>query len=201
MPTPQIAIIDANTLACIGLRSVIERLIPIASVNTFSSFQSMKESGDAEHYFHYFVSLQILLEQTQFFLQMQHKTVILISGAASASLIHKGFHTLNISQPEGLLIKQILKLHQSGHGAGHGHHPIPLEDQQTEKATLSKRESEVLVCVVKGLLNKEIADKLNISLPTVISHRKNIVEKLGIRSVSGLTIYAVMQGYIEANDI
>ena len=51
------------------------------------------------------------------------------------------------------------------------------------------------------LINKEIADKLNISLTTVISHRKNITEKLGIKSVSGLTIYAVMHGYVEADRI
>ena len=60
---------------------------------------------------------------------------------------------------------------------------------------------EVLVLLVKGLINKQIADKLNISLTTVISHRKNIVEKLGIRSLSGLTIYAVMHGYVEADSV
>ena len=48
---------------------------------------------------------------------------------------------------------------------------------------LSAREIEVLVLITKGLINKEIADKLNISLTTVISHRKNITEKLGIKSV------------------
>ena len=66
---------------------------------------------------------------------------------------------------------------------------------------LSAREIEVLVLITKGLINKEIADKLNISLTTVISHRKNITEKLGIKSVSGLTIYAVMQGYVEEDRI
>ena len=53
----------------------------------------------------------------------------------------------------------------------------------------------------EGLSHKEIADKLNISLTSVITHRKNITEKLGIKSVSGLTIYAVMNGYIEADRI
>ena len=54
---------------------------------------------------------------------------------------------------------------------------------------------------VNGYKYQEIADKLNISLTTVITHRKNITEKLGIKSVSGLTIYAVMNGYIEADRI
>ena len=58
------------------------------------------------------------------------------------------------------------------------------------------------VCIAeKPSVAKEIADKLNISLTTVISHRKNITEKLGIKSVAGLTIYAVMHGYVEADRI
>ena len=49
--------------------------------------------------------------------------------------------------------------------------------------------------------NKEIADKLTITLNTVISHRKNIMDKLGMKSVSALTIYAVMHGYVDINKI
>ena len=59
----------------------------------------------------------------------------------------------------------------------------------------------MLVLIVRGLTNKEIADRLYISTTTVISHRKNIMEKLHMRSVSALTIYAVMNGYIEADRI
>jgi DNA-binding NarL/FixJ family response regulator len=55
--------------------------------------------------------------------------------------------------------------------------------------------------IVKGYINKEIADRLNIGLTTVISHRKNIMTKLGLRSVSALTIYAVMHGYINIDQI
>ena len=66
---------------------------------------------------------------------------------------------------------------------------------------LSSREIEVLVLIVRGLTNKEIADRLCISTTTVISHRKNIMEKLHMHSVSALTIYAVMNGYIEADRI
>ena len=65
-----------------------------------------------------------------------------------------------------------------------------------EEKTLTEREVEVLSLVVKGLINKEIADALNISVTTVITHRKNIQEKLGVKSVSALTIYAVMHGFV-----
>ena len=69
------------------------------------------------------------------------------------------------------------------------------------KKTLSDREAEVMVLIVKGYINKEIADRLNISLATVITHRKNIMTKLGLRSVSALTIYAVMHGYIDIDQV
>ena len=62
---------------------------------------------------------------------------------------------------------------------------------KNQQEDLSDREIEVLIQLVKGLSNKEIADKLNISIHTVISHRKNITDKTGIKSLSGLTIYAI----------
>lgn len=61
---------------------------------------------------------------------------------------------------------------------------------------LSHREAEVLRQVASGLTNKEIADRLNISASTVITHRKNITAKLGIKSVSGLSLYAMMNGLV-----
>ena len=66
---------------------------------------------------------------------------------------------------------------------------------------LSSREVDVLQLIVKGITNKEIADKLNISLNTVLTHRKNITAKLGIKTVSGLTFYAIMNGIISGDDI
>ena len=73
--------------------------------------------------------------------------------------------------------------------------------QVLKNKILSNREIEVLSLIVQGLINKEIAEKLNISLTTVITHRKNIMDKLGMKSVSALTIYAVMHGYIDINKI
>ena len=69
------------------------------------------------------------------------------------------------------------------------------------RSALSDREIEVLSLVAQGKINKEIAEKLFISTTTVITHRKNIQEKLGIKSVSSLTIYAVMHGYVDINKI
>lgn len=69
-------------------------------------------------------------------------------------------------------------------------------DIPNETEELSVREKEVLVHIVKGLSNKEIADALCLSAHTVMSHRKNIVRKLNIHSIAGLTIYAIVNGIV-----
>ena len=73
--------------------------------------------------------------------------------------------------------------------------------EEEERGTLSDREKEILVGVAKGLLNKEIADQNNISVYTVITHRKNITRKTGIKSVAGLTVYALLNGLIDISSI
>ena len=66
---------------------------------------------------------------------------------------------------------------------------------------LSERECDVLILVAKGLANKEIAEQLNISIHTVMSHRKNITHKTGIKSVAGLTVYALLNNLLDHNDV
>lgn len=67
--------------------------------------------------------------------------------------------------------------------------------------TLSARELDVLKLLVKGLSNKEVSDKLFISTHTVISHRKNITQKLNIKSVAGLTVYAILNEIISMEEV
>ena len=74
------------------------------------------------------------------------------------------------------------------------------ESGKTEGEELSAREKEILVCVAKGMLNKEIADQFNISIYTVITHRKNITRKTGIKTVAGLTVYALLNNLIDVGD-
>ena len=81
---------------------------------------------------------------------------------------------------------------------------VAKHNEKTEKAEdveLSKREIDVLVAVAKGLMNKEIADQMHISIHTVISHRKNITHKTGIKSVSGLTVYALLNNLIDETEV
>lgn len=67
----------------------------------------------------------------------------------------------------------------------------------TDNSDLTKRETDILILVAKGMMSKEIADKLNISIHTVISHRKNITKKTGIKSVAGLAVYAMINNLID----
>ena len=73
--------------------------------------------------------------------------------------------------------------------------------KSTDDVELSKRETDVLVAVAKGMMNKEIADQMNISIHKVISHRKNITRKTGIKSVSVLTVYALLNNLIDEKDL
>lgn len=74
-------------------------------------------------------------------------------------------------------------------------------DQASQNLLLSDREIEVLQLLAQGYTNKQIADHLNISVHTVNTHRKNISQKTGIKSVSGLTIYAVTNNYVTIDQI
>ena len=78
---------------------------------------------------------------------------------------------------------------------------IQTDNDEPDTDPLSDREKDVLICLSKGLKNNEIADQLNISVHTVITHRKNIVRKTGIKSVAALTVYAILNNLIEEKDI
>lgn len=75
----------------------------------------------------------------------------------------------------------------------------PVETDETK--TLSQREKEVVLGIVKGLSNKEIAAEMNVSVNTVMTHRRNITAKLQIHSAAGLTIYAIVSKLVRLDEI
>ena len=196
MDRPHIAIVDSNTLAVLGLKQLLQNVLPIMAVDTFGSIAEL-QAGQPDRYVHYFVAMDIVLSERAYFTERQRKTIVLTpSRSASASL--SGFHSICTNQPEPMLIHQLLMLQQHAHAGGRNMPPMP---QILQQNVLTAREIEVMVLIVQGYINKEIADRLSIALSTVITHRKNIMEKLGVKSVSALTIYAVMHGYIDINTI
>lgn len=193
---PKIAIVDSNTLASLGLKQLLLNVMPVMTVDTFGSFSEL-ESSNIDEYFHYFVAMDIVIRNRQFFIDHKQKTIVLtLSLNDSAQLTD--FHSLYINQPEHELVRALLTLQQHAHGGGRNLPPMP---QILQQKILSDREIEVMSLIVQGYINKEIADQLNIGLSTVITHRKNIMDKLGMKSVSALTIYAVMHGYVDINKI
>ena len=193
---PIIAIVDPNTLAVMGMRQMLQHVMPIMSVEAFSTFDDLL-MHDADRFVHFFVAQSVVLEHRPFFLERRHKTIVTTPSLNPQTQLGS-FHSLCINQPEEDLVRDLLHLVQGAHGGGRNLPPMPhaLNDR-----VLSDRETEVLSLVAQGRLNKQIADQLHISLSTVVSHRKNIQEKLGMKSVSALTIYAVMHGYVDVNKI
>ena len=193
---PRIAIVDSNTLAVLGLQQLLQNVMPIITVDTFGSFAEL-EASNPDSYYHYFVAMDIVLMHRAFFSRNRHKTIVLTLSLTDTSQLTE-FHALCINQPERQLISQMLHLVQHAHGNGRNLPPMP---QVLQQKILSDREIEVMALIVQGFINKEIADRLNIALSTVITHRKNIMDKLGMKSISALTIYAVMHGYVDINKI
>ena len=70
-----------------------------------------------------------------------------------------------------------------------------------DKDALSQREKEIVTLVVRGMTNKEIADKLFLSVHTVNTHRRNIARKLEIHSATGLTIYAIVNHLVDLSEV
>lgn len=193
---PKIAIIDPNTLSVLGLKAILQNVMPIMTVDTFGSFSEL-QANKPEQYFHYFVAMNVVLQNRTFFQANRRKTIVLTLSLDSASQLNE-FHSLCINVPEKELIRSLLAMQQHGHPHGKNMPELP---QALQQKILTDREIEVMSLIVQGYINKEIADRLNIGLATVVTHRKNIMDKLGMKSVSALTIYAVMHGYVDINKI
>ena len=191
---PQIAVVNRNTLAANGLTSLIEGVMPMAEVAVFNNMSDIPESL-LSGFFHFFISADVLFENREYFVGQCHKTIVVTIPAC--------FRTLDATLNSHALLREFLRMEQMAHGGGR---KLPEEMKQSGNMTakspeLTPREIEVLHEIVTGHINKEIADKLNISLTTVITHRKNIMEKLHAKSVATLAIYAVMHGIVPVDQI
>lgn len=200
MSTPQIAIISENTLAAMALRGLLSDITPGIDIVSYHSIEEFKAAEPIVA--HYFISTKVLFSNMEMFRQLIKRTIVITDGD-SHSLTQSGFRTIDATTSESAIVRQILHIHQAGHPSGrHPHEEMQEARGNEEVATsLSLREKEVLALLVKGYINKEIADKLNISLTTVIFHRNNISEKLKTRSLGRLTIYAVLNGIISLSEI
>ncbi|MCI5508376.1 MAG: helix-turn-helix transcriptional regulator [Bacteroidales bacterium] len=199
---PAIALVQSDTLSAIGLKSIIEKMMPAAEVSLFSSTRELLAERHPERFYHFFVSSDLLLSAAAFFLSHRHRTIVLVRGEETSHL-PEGFHQLDVHQGQEELVRSIVRLAHTSHSAS-GKEPEAVkiargaEREGKEMPRLTPREKDVLREVVMGNINKVIADRLGISLATVITHRKNLTMKLGTRSVATLTLYAVTHGIVNS---
>lgn len=199
---PQIAIISANTLEAMTLRSLLSDITPGVDVVCYHTIEEYTAASPAVA--HLFVSAKVLFENMELFRPLLRRTMVITEGD-NTPFAQSGIRTIDATASESAIVRQILHIHQAGHPTGrhpHDMHKDGAERKNSDEVSLlSQREKEVLALLVKGYINKEIADKLNISLTTAIFHRNNISEKLKTRSLGRLTIYAVLNNIVSLSDI
>lgn len=123
-------------------------------------------------------------------IQSKIPVIALIYQYVEPDVIKQYDDVIDIREASNKIIRILLKAIENEHN----------EDSQ-DLTELSEREKDVLILIAKGQMSKEIADELNISVHTVISHRKNITKKTGIKSIAGLVAYALLNNLIDSSDI
>jgi len=191
---PCIAIIEPNTLNCMSLRNMLWEIYNKVEVLCYGSMDEFIRDSN-RHFVHFFVESDTLFCHFDEFETLKSQTTV-ISKGRGRQFEEAGFNVLDITLSEEALSSKLLHLQFMSHYSA----SLP-DKRKYAKGKLSEREKEVLAYMVKGMLNKEIAEILDISLNTVIFHRNNICEKLQTRSIGRLTIFAVLSGIVDINDI
>lgn len=194
----KIAIAEPSVIIRCGLESLLKRLpglhIQLVEIATAESlFESLRMhkpdilivNPSLPGYF----TLPHLKEETGC---RQIKCIALLYAAADGMLLRAYDEQISIYDSADELKHKLERLNAD---------EMPAEAESDEQQTLSTREKEIVVCVVKGMTNREIADRLFLSAHTVITHRRNIARKLQIHSASGLTVYAIVNKLVELSDI
>jgi DNA-binding CsgD family transcriptional regulator len=185
--TKQVAIILSDTLQCAGLQSLLADYFPPVDITNFRTPGDLPEGGNDFHY--YFTKADTFVLNIDFFFPRRSRTLILTPDKVASP--SAGYNYLDTGSSKENIIEQLQQFFST-------------EDNNNvaeRSKELSLREKDVLKLIAQGSTNKDIADKLNISLNTVLTHRKNITARLGIKTVSGLTFYAIMNGLISSDPI
>ncbi|KAF0236553.1 MAG: transcriptional regulator LuxR [Prolixibacteraceae bacterium] len=182
-----IAVLEPSQIIVEGLSNMLMKLKKNFYIYRYSDLEELKNSTVKEQFQIAFVNPTTIQNRISDFVKLKNNYpqilwIALVYSFFDDEVIRKFDETLLVTATPDQIARKL------------GHFNTGAEKNQQED--LSEREIEVLSQLVKGLSNKEIADKLNISIHTVISHRKNIIEKTGIKSLSGLTIYAITRKII-----
>ncbi len=190
---PCIAIIDNNALGRSALQNIILEVFGSIEVYPYGTMEDFIRDSN-RHFIHFFVSADILFRHIDEFETLQSRTTVMCEGQ-SRRFEAAGYNVLDISLPVREITGRLTVMNLVSRYEERGTKTYNIKEM------LSAREKEVLRLMVKGLINKEIAEELGVSLPTAIFHRNNVCEKLKTRSLGRLTIYAVMTGIVDINEI
>lgn len=193
--TPCIAIIDRNTLGATALRNILWNTFSNVEVHLYNSMDSFIRDSN-RHFIHFFIESDILFRHIDEFITLRKQTTVLSVGR-NRRFAEEGFNILDITMSEAEITDRLLHIQLISRFED----PQEIKRNKGIGEALSSREKEVLKLMIKGLINKEIAQQLEISVTTVIFHRNNICEKLQTRSIGKLTIFAVLSGIIDINEI
>lgn len=192
----QVAICAKNFFFRLGIKTVISVIGVEPELNEFDNMSKLRGFMKQNTKLNFLVlDIDLLTQLDQHFLkEIEHacpcsKTMII--GDNSLNTITNCNHVSNEETK-----KEILEKFQDFF-----FEPKEPTNNDDTKLTLSIREIDVLKTIALGYSNKEIADKLFISVNTVITHRKNITEKLGIKTIAGLTVYAIMNELINPDEV
>ena len=191
----RVIICEASEIIANGLTEVINGMAQFDVVSRLDNPEHLSEKITALDANLLVIDPMLLGFQNKDFLSQlgkEHPNVVVIA-LVSSCLDHSMLTPYNgVIEINDTRSKIISKMNEFAHSE---------TTKSTDDVELSKRETDVLVAVAKGMMNKEIADQMNISIHTVISHRKNITRKTGIKSVSGLTVYALLNNLIDENEL
>ena len=192
----RVIICEASEIISLGLHSIIQGMMSFDVVSRMDTPDGLSErilSTDANLLI---INPNLLGYTDRNLPQMllkdhpQLTIVALITGYVDPSVLKPYDGAIELNDPKQKIITKLIQCAQDND-----------KQDKTDEVELSKREIDVLVAVAKGMMNKEIADQMNISIHTVISHRKNITHKTDIKSVSGLTVYALLNNLIDENEV
>ena len=193
----KVVIVEPSTIIAAGLKKMLNETLDFKVLEHLDSFSHLKERLLALQPHIVIVNPVVIDFDKQFSLRSLFQDVPQISVVA---LVYTFFESDMLRQYNGIIeisdnINTIESTLRSALNTS-------MEKKEvSESQELTDREIDVLIAVAKGWMNKEIADKLNISIHTVISHRKNITRKTGIKSVSGLTVYALINNLIGKDEM
>jgi DNA-binding CsgD family transcriptional regulator len=178
----KIAIVTADTARAVGLRWILSHYFDLEAVvvEVDDAMPAMLDEVETSATV-YIVDADVCCSMSDFFIPRRQRAIIIG--------ISPGMFAMH--QSEGDMVEELRRRLDT----------MSVVAVEQTAPGLSQREVEVLRHIALGHLNKEIADALGISINTVLSHRKNITAKLGIRSASGLSVYAMMNGYMSSSEL